>query len=123
MNETTMAKNGRVMFDKLRARYLDRYGKWSEFHTAMRAKYGGDYRESWFTTTETRKDMKLREAMNAAQKAFIDYITEISPRYWKSGVPVHWLCEKLTYEDAVRPVDQALSVVPPLAYGATDPIQ
>ena len=117
------SKTQRARFDELRARYLAQQAKRSAHDDAMRGKYGGDYRTTWLTTGEAKKETKLREASDAAQNAFIDYLTEISPRYWKSGVPVHWLCEELTYEDAIRPVDQPLSVVPPLAYGATDPIQ
>jgi hypothetical protein len=38
-------------------------------------------------------------------------------------VPCVWLYETLSYEDAVRPKSEALSVTPPLAYGATSPMR
>lgn len=42
-------------------------------------------------------------------------VLKSSPRDWENRTPFDWVCRSLTYEDAVRPVSEPLSVVPPLA--------
>jgi hypothetical protein len=40
-----------------------------------------------------------------------------------SGVPAHWIRSELTWEDAIRPKTEPLSVTPPTAWGHSRPIQ
>lgn len=110
----------RERFDKLRKAYVTKKAKLDEREDAIRQRYGGNWRRHWLKASEEKDLTKKAESVDVARRAFFDYLTEISPRDWGFGVPYHWLCEELTYEDAVRPLGERLSVVPPLSYGATE---
>lgn len=64
---------------------------------------------------------RTRVTVDDAGDQIVDLLVRVSPRgeTWLSGVPTWWIREKLTWEDAVRPAGEALSVDVPLAYGAT----
>lgn len=111
----------REKFDALRLRYLAKQSKVDEQRAMFWSKYGGEYKDHWLTRGERKKLDKLRESAEVASRAFTDHLATFSPRDWTYGVPVHWLLEKLTFEDAVRSVGEKLSVVPPMSYGATEP--
>ena len=112
----------REKFDRLRAKYVAAYGKWMDQEVSLRARYGDGYQKGWVKAAEAKKLERLSESMTKASRAVVmDYLETISPRDWSYGVPCHWLYEKLTWEDAIRPVGEKLSVVPPLSYGATHP--
>jgi hypothetical protein len=66
---------------------------------------------------ERKRLERLQRAADRAQEAFTSYLCTIAPaeRDWYRGVPLHWLIDSLTYADAVT--RDALSVVPPAAYG------
>lgn len=104
-------------FAALRRRYLARKTKLDAREGALRVKYG-ELQISWLTRAERLELERLRAGADAAGDAFFAYLKAISPRDWSYGVPVHWLYEALTYEDAIRPATETLSVVPPLSYGA-----
>lgn len=111
----------RERFETLRQQYLDADRKRDEHDSALRSKYGRGWRPWWLTAAEERAANRLRNAHDKASREFFGHLQSISPRDWSYGVPAYWLYEKLTFEDAVRPASEALSVVPPLAYGATVP--
>jgi len=115
----TAADRGK--FDKLRARYVAVRVKWDEFDSALSRKYGSGFQGSWLKAGERKAKERLGAAMDKAGDAVFEYVQAISPRDWSTGVPAYWVRESLTFEDAVRPVDEPLSVTPPLSYGSTSP--
>lgn len=110
----------RFRFDALRAAYLAKKANLDDYENGIRRKYGGAWNRSWLRNTEEKRLAQKTEATDKARRKFFDFVMSISPRDWNYGVPYHWICEELTYEDAVRPLDEKLSVVPPLAYGYTE---
>jgi hypothetical protein len=106
-------------FASLRARYLTAVGKREELESRLTSKYSSAWKRDWLSTAERHALERLGAAVDKASDAFFAHLQSISPRDWSSGVPVHWLYTDLSYEDAVRPVGEKLSVTPPLAYGAT----
>ena len=89
--------------------------------------------QRWQTAAETDRTLSFRArgramtskdglrltrahaAETRACDAFCAYLTEISPRAWGQGIPCTWLRTALTFADATTA--EALSVVPPPAYG------
>ena len=111
----------REKFDALRTRYLAKQARLDEQRSAFRSKYGSEWKETWLSRADAKKLERLDEAERVASRAFTDHLDSISARDWTYGVPVQWLLETLTFEDAVRLVGEKLSVVPPLSYGSTVP--
>lgn len=89
---------------------------------ALRLKYGSDFKDHWLSAGDRKKAERLSEAREKAGDAFFEHVKAISPRDWSRNVPMCWVLMDLTYEDAVRPVGEALSVAPPLGYGSTVPM-
>lgn len=116
------AAKQRERFDRLRARWLAAREKYQAIDRAASLRYGSSYQKSWLSAGDRTKQDRARDAMDKAGSAFFDHVQSISPRDWSHGVPAHWIYEHLSYEDAVRPKSERLSVVPPLSYGATHPI-
>lgn len=108
-------------FIALRAKYLEKRRALDVFDIEMHSKYGPKRDLAWLSRGEKRRWEKHRLAADKAASVFYDYLTKISPRDWSYGVPTYWLYESLTYEDAVRPANEPLSVVPPLSLGSTVP--
>lgn len=112
----------RAKFDNLRKRYFAAREKFDDFERTLGGRYGHQRGwQNWLKTTEKRRLDQLRAAKDRERTKFLDHLERISPRDWSYGVPSHWLVESLPYEDAVRPANESLSVVPPLSYGATEP--
>lgn len=109
----------REQFDALRTRYLRASDALAAREIALAAKYGLSCQPAWYSAAERKRLSILRERADKAGDAFTDHLATISPRDWSYGVPVLWIYGKLTYEDAVRPLNEPLSVSPPLPYGAT----
>lgn len=116
-----MIKPSRERFDVLRARYAEADRKFRERDVALSVKYGSCYQKSWLSADARERLERASALRDRAGGAFFTYLQRISPRDWGYGVPVHWLYEELSYDDAVRPADEKLSVSPPLAYGAATP--
>jgi antitoxin (DNA-binding transcriptional repressor) of toxin-antitoxin stability system len=112
--------------------------RWDELHAAyelaravadayeipLSVRYGGasdSSWRSWITKTERDKLDRLRAKVDRIGDKIVELLVRISPRgeAWLSGVPVWWLRERLTWEDAVRPAGEPLSVEVPMAWGAT----
>lgn len=110
-----------IKFDKLRADYLATMAKLTEFRATLASKYGPNYLNAWMRPAEITKLNKLVNVAEKRSNAFTDYVASFSPRDWSYGIPVWWVREKLLFADAVRPVNEPLSVVPPLSHGSTVP--
>lgn len=108
----------KVKFDALRARYAELTRKRDEHDAAMSAKYGSGYSESWLKRGEAILREKLSNSREAVGDKLFDHVQVISPRDWSCDVPLCWVLQDLTYEDAVRPLNEPLSVAPPLAFGS-----
>jgi len=108
----------REKFDKARARYLAADEALDAFKNDLTRHYG-KYQNSWLTRTQQKKLEALDERRDKASDAMFALIAESSPRDWRSGVPLHWIVTELSYEDTFRPLNEPLSVTPPLAYGHT----
>lgn len=110
-------------FHALRKRYLDAEAKRDAFDMTLQRKYTSQWEKTWLSAKERHELERLNRAVDKAGDRFFDHLQAISPRNWRSGAPVHWLYTSLSYEDAVRPLDDRLSVTPPLSYGATSPMR
>lgn len=117
--KTIQTKPSPDRFTALRVRYLEKRDARDAFEREIRWKYGDGWSDAWIGRGERTKLERLRAAADKAASAFYDYLTVISPRDWSYGVPTCWIYESLTYEDAVRPANESLSMVPPLSYGST----
>jgi len=110
-----------IKFVKLRAAYMAAKAKLDALSSQLTSKYGDGYSSAWLKSSESTKLDRLREAADKHGDAFTDYVASISPRDWSYGVPCYWVRESLTFADVTRPANEQLSVVPPMAYGASRP--
>jgi hypothetical protein len=108
-------------WDTLHAAYAKAREAESEYDRRLHSKYGR-YESSWLTRTERAKIDALSDRSDKIGDKIVDLLVKISPRgdRWLSGVPSWWIREKLTWEDAIRPIDEPLSVVVPGSYGVPD---
>lgn len=70
----------------------------------------------------SRGERRRLDELNARRDRAADAVFAIleqhpAPRDWRHGVPAWWVAEKLSYEDAYRPLNEPLSVTVPLGYG------
>lgn len=107
--------------------------RWDELHTALakateakdefdrqlHAHYGR-YEDQWLTKTQRAKLTALRAKEDKIGEKIFELVTRVSPRDWSYGVPVWWVRRELTWEDAVRPKNEPLSVVVPGSWGSPD---
>lgn len=110
--------------------------RWDELHAAhalartavddyegqLAPKYGWSQSwRSWITKTERDKLDRLEARRDKVGDKIVDLLVRVSPRgeAWLSGVPAWWIKEKLTWEDAVRPTNEPLSVEVPTSWGNT----
>lgn len=104
----------REVFDALRAKYRSAKATLDDADIALHVKYGRNFQDSWLSRAEAKALASAKAAVDKAGKKFFDHLQSFSPRDWSYGVPIHWLYEDLTYEDAARPTTERLSVVPVL---------
>lgn len=103
-------------FDRLRAAVLRQRVRLNDITRTMDLKYGPNLRVGWMSAKE-------RAALTSAAKAYgvacdrFHAMLDACPRQWRSGAPTVWVCEELSYEDAVRPLGEPLTTTPPRAYG------
>jgi hypothetical protein len=113
-------KSSKKRFDALRAAFLAAHQAARDEAITQSVKYGSERdARSWASRGEKTRLEKLEKKRNKIGDAIVDVIVNESPRgdAWKSGVPSHYLYEKLPWEDVVRSADEPLSSVPPAAYG------
>ena len=104
----------RAKFDRARDAVLVAMAKRDELQRALEYRYGGEI--TWATPAEKKRLERLRAAYDRASDRMYRLL-EASPRDWSRGVPAYWVATQLTYDDAVRPTSEPLSVEPPKAYG------
>jgi len=109
----------RKRFDAARLAVLKARARRDGIEEQVGLRYGPGHSASWYSARENRLRYQALAAYERAADRIFRLLAEGSPRNWTAGVPYHWVNEDLTYEDAIRPVDQPLSVVPPLSYGCT----
>lgn len=112
----------RKKWDSLHAALAKAQAAEDAFTTQLTRKYSGRYQSSWLTRTEREKEARLRDNRHAIGSKIVDLVVSISPRgdRWLSGVPSHWIATELTWEDAIRPASEPLSVIVPGSYGYPD---
>lgn len=108
----------RERFARIRAKILDARDKRAAFDSDLQVKYGSGYSREWCSKGEQAQLLKnTRTYSRECDRMFA--LLDASPRNWREGVPAFWIAESLTYEDAIRPRTEPLSVTPPPAYGYT----
>lgn len=101
--------------------------KWAKLQAAWHKAHEAEYAEhrrlmykygnSWQAPLGQRTRLeKLRARESKARDAIFAWLDTNSPRSWRTGVPCYWVCEELTYDDAVT--TGTMSVVPPAGYGS-----
>jgi hypothetical protein len=94
----------------------------SEYERQLGSKYGYQHQRSWLGKGERDKLERLEARTNKIGDKIVELLVRVSPRgeTWLSGTPAWWIRQKLSWEDAIRPKDEPLSVVVPGAYGYRD---
>lgn len=111
----------RKRWDKLHADYAAASEAERAYRSQLERHYG-PFQTSWLKKGERNRLERFTARSAKIGDAIIDLLVRISPRgeRWLSGVPSWWLYEKLTWEDAICPADEPLSVVVPGSYGNPD---
>lgn len=93
-----------------------------KYEIELGGKYGHNFQRSWLSSAQRNKLEKLRDAQDKIGDKVFDLVLKVSPRgeKWRSGVPMWWVRRELTWEDAIKPESEELSVVVPGAYGYQD---
>ncbi len=109
-------------FVALRERHQTARAHVDDIRRAMWRKYGPAW--SWLDlSVHERRGLERAEGIESRSvSAFFGHLKRFSPRDWTCGVPRAWVLDELTFEDAARPASEKLSVVPPLAYGCSEPL-
>ena len=113
----------RDRWEKLRADYLATDRARLDLDIQLHVKYGPGFRHEWASKTEQKKLEQLRDRLDRIGNKMSAILDKVSPRNWGYGVPAHWVYSSLSWEDAIRPLGEPLSVTPPLAYGSTQPMR
>lgn len=90
------------------------------YEIELGAKYGHNFQTQWLSTAQKKKLEKLRDAKEKTGEKIYELVARISPRQWDRGVPSWWVRSELTWEDAIRPKNEPLSVIVPGSYGVPD---
>jgi hypothetical protein len=107
-------------FDSLRADLTKKSEALLAYEIELGRKYGHNFQTQWLSAGQKKKFEKLREAKDKVGEKIYELVARVSPRQWDRDVPAWWVREKLTWEDAIRPKDEPLSVVVPGSYGVPD---
>ncbi|HLZ30845.1 MAG TPA: hypothetical protein VKV73_26300 [Chloroflexota bacterium] len=96
------------------ARYVAAQVAATEYRSALKRQY----RESYFAPAGKRARLEALDARQSkTEEVIYAWLYEHSPRRWSAGVPLHFVCSRLSFSDALTA--GRLSVTPPLAYGGT----
>lgn len=101
-------------FEALQAKWRSAQTKAHDLRFELQYHYGDMYRVRAPKAKMAKAD-KASAAEERAQDAIFTYLEANSPRSWRSGVPCYWVCDKLTYADAITAGQ--MSVIPPVSYG------
>lgn len=112
----------KTKWDKLHADLEKAYEAKDAHERQLGAKYGHHFQLPWLGSGERKKLEQLQGRVSKTRDKIIDLLIKISPRgeRWLSGAPSYWIARELTWEDAIRPAGEPLSVVVPGAYGYPD---
>ncbi len=101
-------------FEHLKTRWRTAYDKARDLRFELIRQYG---REFTYHAPKAPRDRLERVyiAEDKAAEAIFAWLELHSPRQWRTGVPAHWVCESLTYADAMT--TGQMQVIPPVAYG------
>jgi hypothetical protein len=102
---------------KLRSDYLEAERAYDDLDNELSYKYGSKHGHEWASRIERKKLDQLRKRKDRIGEKMFAILDKVSPRDWHHGVPAHWIYSKLSWEDAIRPANEPLSVAPPTAYG------
>jgi hypothetical protein len=105
---------------RLRAQYLEDARARSDLDVRLSVRYG---RIAWAPRAEQKKFAQIGARMDRTGAKMMQILDTVSPRNWHHGAPSRWVYGELTWDDAIRPLDEPLSVTPPLPYGATHPMR
>lgn len=105
---------------KLRADYLVADREYDALDIELSVRYG---RREWAPKAQLNKLEQIRKRKGRIGDKMLALLDQVSPRDWHQGVPAHWIYSSLKWEDAIRPLNEPLSVTPPLAYGHTSPMR
>lgn len=99
-------------FERLQARWRAAHEKETRLRHQLDYKYG-----KWWMAPRGKQQQfeRAQAAEGAASDAIFAWLDIHSPRDWRHSAPCLWVCDKLTYEDAVT--EGPLAVVPPCSYG------
>jgi hypothetical protein len=102
----------RRRWDDLHAAQATARAAYDALDTKLSLKYGLNYQRMWVAKGERDQLERLRVRENKVGDKIIELLVRISPRghAWLSGAPSHWIRYELTWEDAVRPAGEPLSV-------------
>lgn len=110
----------RAQWDAAQAKWRELDKRLDTHRNALSFKYG---EAKWASRTEKAQSEKLYAQMSKISDKIFGWLDQMTDRRWTSGVPSHWVAGELSYDDARKPASVPLSVVPPLAYGATSPLR
>lgn len=107
-----MSESPRQKFERLQTRAQDADRKVTDLRLALERQYQDDL----YAPAGKRRELeRLKVSASKHESRYFEYLQVLSPRRWEQGVPYRWIRDVLTYDDAVT--TDALSVVPPPAYG------
>lgn len=103
----------REQFEALQAKWRAAETAASDFKFELRYKHG-----DWWKAPRVKQERaaRLQAKADAAMNAVYAWLDANSPRSWHTGVPVVFVRDTLTYEDAMT--SGTLSVIPPPVYGS-----
>ena len=107
--------------------------RWDDLHAALEKAHEavsvydrqlfahyGRYENNWLTKIQRSKLEALHAKEEKIGDKIFELVTKISPRDWYYGASAWWVRRELTWEDAIRPKSEPLSVVVPGSYGTPD---
>lgn len=102
----------RERFEKLQEKWKNAWVKVWKQKGFLESKYRDWHNASM---TDRRKVIKMQDAENAASDKFFEFLDTIATRNFRSGAPIYWILQNLTYDDAVT--YGPMSCIPDLAWG------
>lgn len=108
---------GEAKWNALQAEYRAAYAAFQDHEVALAVKYGDRRNIRWASRGEQKKLEQLRARADRIADRMYKMLERSATRDWRHGVPAHWIAEKLTWADAVKPPGESLSVEPPRAFG------
>ena len=111
----------KARWDKLRASFLAAYRAAQDLEIKLRMKYGDASWRNYSSRGEQAKYKQLHDRAGKFGDKLFKLLLEVSPRgeAWRTGAPAYWIYRDLSWDDAVRPAGEPLSVVVPAPFGSS----